>query len=232
MVGRGAGYSRDRSGDHSVEHLKTFAGILQADIYAGFNRLYVAGRSPGPVIGGACWAHSRRKFYELADIAASRRRGKTAPQISPLALEAVQRIDVLFDIERGINGKSAGERLAMRQELSTPVLADLNNWMQAERAKLSRHSSVAKAMDYNREHTHRRRARTGLEGHRAVVHLVGAWARRVWPLGPDPRQLSAGAVPEDCLVIGWRTGLPPVVREQLSNDFFDIPLQAQHGSGG
>ena len=148
MVGRGAGYSRDRSGDHSVEHLKTFAGILQADIYAGFNRLYVAGRSPGPVIGGACWAHSRRKFYELADIAASRRRGKTAPQISPLALEAVQRIDVLFDIERGINGKSAGERLAMRQELSTPVLADLNNWMQAERAKLSRHSSVAKAMDY------------------------------------------------------------------------------------
>ena len=148
MVGRGAGYSRDRSGDHSVEHLKTFAGILQADIYAGFNRLYVAGRSPGPVIGGACWAHSRRKFYELADIAASRRRGKTAPQISPLALEAVQRIDVLFDIERGINGKSAGERLATRQELSTPVLADLNNWMQAERAKLSRHSSVAKAMDY------------------------------------------------------------------------------------
>ena len=148
MVGRGAGYSRDRSGDHSVEHLKTFAGILQADIYAGFNRLYVAGRSPGPVIGGACWAHSRRKFYELADIAASRRRGKTAPQISPLALEAVQRIDVLFDIERGSNGKSAGERLAMRQELSTPVLADLNNWMQAERAKLSRHSSVAKAMDY------------------------------------------------------------------------------------
>ena len=79
---------------------------------------------------------------------ARRHRGQTAPQISPLALEAVQRIDVLFDIERGINGKSAGERLAMRQELSTPVLADLNNWMQAERAKLSRHSSVAKAMDY------------------------------------------------------------------------------------
>lgn len=82
------------------------------------------------------------------------------------------------------------------------------------------------------EHTHRRRARTGLEGHRAVAHLVGAWARRVWPLGPDPRQLSAGAVPEDCLMIDWRTGLPPVAREQLSNDFFDIPLQAQHGSGG
>ena len=141
-------YSRDRSGDHPVEHLKTFAGILQADIYAGFNRLYEAGRSPGPIVGGACWAHSRRKFYELADIAASKRRGRNAPPISPLALEAVKRIDVLFDIERGINGESAEHRLAMRQELSAPVLADLKDWMDGERGKLSRHSAVAKAMDY------------------------------------------------------------------------------------
>ncbi len=103
-------YSRDRSGAHPVEHLKTFSGILQADIYAGYNGLYVAGRLPGPVTEAACWAHSRRKFYELADIAASKRRGKTAPPISPLALQAVKRIDVLFDIERGINGESAEHR--------------------------------------------------------------------------------------------------------------------------
>ena len=141
-------YSRDRSGDHPVEHLRTFTGILQADIYAGYNRLYAAGRSPGPVTEAACWAHSRRKFIELADIAASRGRGKNAPPISPLALEAVKRIDVLFDIERGINGKPAEQRLAARQELSAPVLADLKGWMQAERRKLSRHSPVAKAMDY------------------------------------------------------------------------------------
>ena len=141
-------YSRDRSSDHPVEHLKTFAGILQADLYAGFNRLYAAGRSPGPVTEAGCWAHSRRKFFELADIAASKRRGKHAPPISPLALEAVKRIDVLFDIERGINGESAERRLAMRQELSAPVLAELKDWMQAERVKLSRHSPVAKAMDY------------------------------------------------------------------------------------
>ena len=141
-------YSRDRSGDHPVEHLKTFAGIFQADIYAGYNRLYAAGRSPGPVTEAACWAHSRRKFFELADIAASKRRGKNAPPISPVALEAVKRIDVLFDIERGINGKPAEQRLAARQELSAPVLADLKGWMQAERRKLSRHSPVAKAMDY------------------------------------------------------------------------------------
>ena len=141
-------YSRDRSGYHPVEHLKTFAGIFQADIFSGFNALYVAGRWPGPVTEAACWAHSRRKFFELADIAASKRRGKTAPPISPLALEAVKRIDVLFDIERGIVGKSAAQRLAARQELSAPVLADLKDWMQAERRKLSRHSPVAKAMDY------------------------------------------------------------------------------------
>ena len=133
-------YSRDRSGDHPVEHLKTFAGIFQADIYAGYNALYVAGRSPGPVIAAACWSHSRRKFFELADIAASARRGKNAPPISPVALEAVKRIDVLFDIERGIVGESAEHRLAVRKELSAPVLADLKDWMQAERRKLSRHS--------------------------------------------------------------------------------------------
>ena len=127
-------YSRDRSGDHPVEHLRTFTGILQADIYAGYNRLYAAGRSPGPVTEAACWSHCRRKLFELADIAASKGRGKNAPPISPLALEAVKRIDVLFDIERGINGKAAEQRLAVRQELSAPVLADLKGWMQAAHA--------------------------------------------------------------------------------------------------
>ena len=113
-------YSRDRSGEHPVEHLKTFAGIFQADIYSGYNALYVGGRSPGPIAEAACWAHSRRKFFELADIAASARRGKDPPPISPLALEAVKRIDVLFDIERGINGETAEHRLAVRRELSAP----------------------------------------------------------------------------------------------------------------
>ena len=141
-------YSRDRSGDHPVEHLERFTGIFQADIYAGYNPLYVAGRSPGPVIEAPCWSHSRRKFFDLADIAARKWRGKDPPPVSPLALEAVKRIDVLFDIERGINGKSAEERLAVRRELSAPVLAELKEWMQAERMKLSKHAPVAKAMDY------------------------------------------------------------------------------------
>ena len=141
-------YSRNRSGDHPVEHLKTFAGILQADSFAGYNRLYAPGRSPGPVTEAPCFAHARRKFYELADIAASKGRGKNAPPISPLALEAVKRIDLLFDIERGIKGETAEHRHTVRQELSAPALADLEAWMKAERARLSRHAPVAKAMDY------------------------------------------------------------------------------------
>ena len=96
----------------------------------------------------ASWAHGRRKFYELADIAANKKRGKRAPPISPPALEAVKRIDVLFDIERTINGETAERRLAVRQERSAPLVAELEDWMRMERAALSRHAAVAKAMDY------------------------------------------------------------------------------------
>ena len=141
-------YSRDRSGAHPVEHLRTFTGILQADAYAGYRRLYAPDRSPGPVTEALCWAHGRRKFYELADIAANKRRGKRAPPISPLALEAVKRIDALFDIEREINGETAERRLAVRRERSVPLVAELEVWMRTERAALSRHAAVAKAMDY------------------------------------------------------------------------------------
>ena len=141
-------YSRDRSGDHPVEHLQSFAGILQADAYAGYKRLYAPDRSPGPVTEALCWAHGRRKFYELADIAANKGRSKRAPPISPLALEAVKRIDALFDIEREINGETAEQRLAARRERSAPLVAELEVWMRTERAALSRHASVAKAMDY------------------------------------------------------------------------------------
>ena len=75
---------------------------------------------PGPVTEIPCWAHGRRKFFELADIAASKGRGKNAPPISPLAMEAVKRIDALFDIERSINGETAERRLAVRREQSAP----------------------------------------------------------------------------------------------------------------
>ena len=144
-------YSRDRGGEHPLQHLKSYTGILQADAYGGYNKLYEPARSPGPIVEAACWSHARRKFFELADIAANARQkaqGKTPTFISPMALEAVQRIDALFAIEREINGLSADERKAARQNQSVPLLASLEAWMRNERAKLSRHNHVAKATDY------------------------------------------------------------------------------------
>jgi transposase len=140
--------SRDRRGEHPESHLASFAGILQADAYGGYNQLYSPDRQPGPIIGALCWAHGRRKFFELADIAANPRRGKNAPVISPIAFEAVKRIDFLFDIEREINGLTAEQRLAARRERSLPLVISLEDWLRSERKRLSRHAPVAKAMDY------------------------------------------------------------------------------------
>ena len=139
-------YSRDRTGEHPERHLDGYAGILQADAYAGFNRLYAAERRPGPLIEAACWSHARRKFFVLADIAA-KARGKL-PIIAPLAVEAVIRIDAIFAIEREINGQPAPDRLAVRRQRIAPLVDDLQQWMRTERAGLSRHADVAKAMDY------------------------------------------------------------------------------------
>jgi transposase len=140
-------YSPDRGGEHPERHLAGYAGILQADAYAGFNTVYKPERKPGPIIEAACWAHARRKFFELADIA-SKARGKTSLVISPIAFEAVQKIDAVFMLERTINGLSPHERLAARRTDIAPLVNDLIDWMRQERAKLSRHNDVAKAMDY------------------------------------------------------------------------------------
>ena len=121
--------------------------MLQADAYAGFGALYAGDRPPRPVTE-ARWAHGRRKFFELADIAANARRGKDAKPISPLALEAVRRIDAIFDLERTINGADSATRLALRRERTAPLVTDLERWMRAERERLSRHATVAQAMDY------------------------------------------------------------------------------------
>jgi transposase len=144
-------YSRDRGGEHPVRHLAGYAGILQADAYGGYNKLYEADRKPGPITEAPCWVHARRPFFVLADVEANARRraqGKTAAVISPLAVEAVRRIDRLFDIERSINGQSVERRRRARQELSAPLIADLECWLREQRPKLSRGNDLAKAMDY------------------------------------------------------------------------------------
>jgi transposase len=144
-------YSRDRGGAHPQAHLADYAGILQADAYGGYGKLYEANRLPGPITQAACWSHARRKFFVLADIAANAQRkaqGKTPAFVSPVALAAVRRIDALFDIERDINGRPAADRLAVRQRLSVPLAEELESWVRQERAKFSRHNDVAQAMDY------------------------------------------------------------------------------------
>lgn len=140
--------SRDRRQEHPERHLKTFTGILQADAYGGYNPLFKVDRDPDPLTQALCWAHSRRKFFVLADIAGNARRGKNAAPISPMALEAVKRIDGLFDIEREINGLTADQRLERRRKDSLPLVDDLQVWLQTERAKLSCSSPVAEAIDY------------------------------------------------------------------------------------
>jgi transposase len=140
-------YSPDRDGAHPERHLAGYSGILQADAYAGFNALYKPERPGGPITEAPCWAHARRKLFELADIA-SKARSKTSAVISPIAFAAVQKFDAVFAAERAINGLSAAERLAARRKDVTPPVDDLLDWMRRERAKLSRHNDVAKAMDY------------------------------------------------------------------------------------
>ena len=143
-------YSRNRNGEQPSRHagveplrstltdlLAGYSGILQADAYAGFGDLYDAQRRPGPITEAACWSHARRKFFELADL-----------HKAPLAVEAVRRIDAIFTIEREINSTTAEQRLAIRKERVRPLVGELEEWMRTERARLSRHADIAKAIDY------------------------------------------------------------------------------------
>ena len=136
-------YSRDRGAPHPERHLAGYGAILQADAYAGFNGLYKPDRRPGPIMEAACWAHGRRKFFVLADVTS-----KGAGAVSPIALEAVTRIDLIFDAERAINRLAAHERLAVRQSQIAPMVADLHTWMKQERERVSAKSDIGKALNY------------------------------------------------------------------------------------
>lgn len=141
-------FSRDREMAHPNRHLAGWKGVLQADAYGGYNDLYRGDRDPGPVESALCWSHARRKFFELADIKEKARKRKPAHDISPVALEAVTRIDAIFDVERGINGLDAAARLEARQRLVRPLVDELHDWMRTERDTMSKHNPVAKAIAY------------------------------------------------------------------------------------
>jgi transposase len=191
-------YSRDRTAQHPESHLRDYAGILQADAYAGFNRLYDADRKPGPITEASCWAHGRRKLFELADVGA--KVGGKLAVIAPLAFEAVKRIDAIFDVEHEINGRSIDERLAVRRARVAPLVSDLETWMREQRTKLSRHSDVGKAMDYmlKRWHTFTRflhDSRICLTNNAAERALRGiALGRKSWLFAGSDRGGERAAV--------------------------------------
>jgi transposase len=140
--------SSDRRGEHPRKHLATFAGLLQCDCYSGFEPLFDARRKELPIMPAFCFAHARRGFFELADIAKRAREGKKGKPVSPIALEAVKRLDALFEIERAINGRGADERRAVRQEKSRPLLEAMRAWLLRERENLSQSSAVLKPINY------------------------------------------------------------------------------------
>jgi transposase len=131
-------YSPDRRGEHPEEHLASWAGLMQADAYAGYDRLYEAGRRPGRIVEAACWAHARRKFFDLARL-----------NKAPIAIETVARIDALFAIERDINGLPPDERRQVRHERSRPRVEALGVWLRQQHARLSPNNQVAKAIAYS-----------------------------------------------------------------------------------
>jgi hypothetical protein len=126
-------YSEDRKGEHPKQHLSSFSGILEADGYAGFHHLYEGGR----IVEAACWAHVRRKFYDIQ-----------VANGSSTAAEAVKRIGALYDIEREVRGKPAEVRTEIRQARARPLLDELHRWLNKTLAGLSRKSDTALAIRY------------------------------------------------------------------------------------
>lgn len=126
-------YSEDRKGEHPKQHLSNFSGILQADGYAGFHHLYEGGR----IVEAACWAHVRRKFYDIH-----------VANGSAIAAEAIERIGALYDIEREIRGKPADIRREIRQARARPLTDDLHLWLNKTLASLPRKSDTAIAIRY------------------------------------------------------------------------------------
>lgn len=126
-------YTPDRKGEHPQRHLKKFAGTLQADAYAGFNAIYQTGR----IQEAACWAHARRKFYDLH-----------VARPSTLTAEALRRIGELYGIETTIRGKPPDERWRIREQQAKPLLADFETWLNATMARLSMKSDTTAAILY------------------------------------------------------------------------------------
>ena len=126
-------YSPDRKGEHPQGHLRHFAGTLQADGYAGFDKVYETGR----IREAACWAHVRRKFYDLH-----------VAHHSPVAQEALERIAALYAIESEIRGRPPDERREIRQTRARPLLESFHQWLESCLTQLSQKSDTTAAVKY------------------------------------------------------------------------------------
>jgi len=134
-------FSPDRRGERPRDHLALFRGVIQADAFIGYEALARAAerssRGPPAVTHAACWAHARRKFYDVFESTKS-----------PIAEEALRRIGELYAIEAGIAGQPAERRLAARQARAVPLLAALRDWLGAQRRRLSAKNALARAIQY------------------------------------------------------------------------------------
>jgi transposase len=126
-------YAPDRTGERPIQHLAGFCGVLQVDGYGGYRKL----ASTNAVTLAFCWAHVRRKFYELA-----------ASGPAPIATEALERIAALYAIEADIRGRPADDRRAERQARSRPIILALEPWLRARLETLSQKSKLAEAIRY------------------------------------------------------------------------------------
>jgi transposase len=125
-------YSPDRKAERPAVHLSNFSGVLQVDGYAGFERLTAKG-----VVLAACWAHARRRFYDLHQGTGS-----------PIAAEALRRIAELYVIEERIRGHAAEERRRMREIASKPIIEAMQAWLQQELARIPPRGTLAEAIRY------------------------------------------------------------------------------------
>jgi transposase len=131
-------FSPDRKGEHPQGHLASFKGVLQADAYSGFGKLYEAAPGAKPQIReAACWAHLRRDFHDVWKGTGS-----------PIAKDALERIGKLYDIERTITGQSAEIRKDVRQQHSRPQVQAFRTWCQKQLTSIPAKGDIAKAMHY------------------------------------------------------------------------------------
>ena len=172
-------YSADRKGEHPRAHLKEFRGVIHADGYAGFNELFAGGK----IVEAACWAHVRRKFFDIH-----------AATASPVAKEALDRIGQLYGVEETIKGLPPEHRRRERQQRSKPIAEALAAWADETVCQLSRKSELAAAFRYMR-------------GRRAALSRCFDDGRLALDNNPAERALRCVAIGrKNCLFAGSDAG--------------------------